>query len=75
MSGLDPPAGVALLERELGDAVEQGQREDAEAIVKRLDGRPQSLVETAALIQEGGPPCMSSPTTRRRSRGGSTRRL
>jgi hypothetical protein len=54
LGGLDPPAGVALLERELGEAVEKGQREDAETIVERLEGRPQSLVETAALIEEGG---------------------
>ena len=54
LGGLAPSAGVALLERELGEAVEKGQREDAETIVKRLDGRPQSLVETAALIEERG---------------------
>ncbi len=53
LSGLDPKAAVALLERELGEAVGKDQREDAEAIVERLDGRPQSLVETAALIQDG----------------------
>ncbi len=53
LSGLDSRAGVALLERELGQAVEKGQRPDAETLVERLDGRPQSLVETAALIQDG----------------------
>ncbi len=52
LSGLDPAAGVALLERELGQAVGKSDREDAEAIVKQLDGRPQSLVESAALIQD-----------------------
>ena len=53
LTGLKPAAGVALLERELGRAIEPGQREDAEAVVERLEGRPQSLVETAALVLDG----------------------
>jgi hypothetical protein len=53
LSGLSPAAGVALLERELGLAIGPSQRSDAEAVVERLDGRPQSLVETAAVIHDG----------------------
>jgi hypothetical protein len=53
LTGLDPPAGVALLERELGNAIARAEREDAETLVERLDGRPQSLVEAAALIADG----------------------
>jgi hypothetical protein len=50
---LDPDVAVALLERELGRAFESDERRAAEAIVARLGGNPQSLVEAAALIEDG----------------------
>jgi hypothetical protein len=53
LAGLKTAAGVALLERELGQAIEGAQRKDAEAVIERLEGRPQSLVETAAMILDG----------------------
>jgi len=50
---LDPAAAVQLLERELGHALDPDEQAAAEAIVGRLGGKPQVLVETAALIEDG----------------------
>jgi hypothetical protein len=53
LHGLDPAAAVKVLERELGHAIQAEERSAAEAVVARLNGHPQSLVETAALIADG----------------------
>ena len=53
LTGLDPVAAVQLLERQLGRPIEAEERPAAEAVVARLEGHPQSLVETAALIADG----------------------
>jgi hypothetical protein len=49
---LDPGAAVGLLERELGRTLDAAEREAAEAVVARVGGNPQELVETAALIED-----------------------
>jgi hypothetical protein len=53
LGGLDPSAALALLERELGRAMEPHERPPAAALIQRLDAHPQSLVEVAALIVDG----------------------
>jgi len=53
LRGLDPVDGVKLLERELGRPIGRDEHAAAELIVSRLDGHPQSLIETAALITDG----------------------
>ena len=53
LADLDPVAAIGLLERELGRSLDPDEREAAEAIVARLGGNPQALVETAALIEDG----------------------
>ena len=53
LGGLDPEAASSLLERELGRPIEAEERPAAEAVIKGLDGRPQSLVEVAALLADG----------------------
>ncbi len=53
LGGLDPGAGADLLERELGRELAPPERASAEALAARLGGRPQSLVEAAALIEDG----------------------
>jgi hypothetical protein len=53
LAGLDPEAGLRLLERELGRPIGGEERPAAAALVERLDGHPQSLVEVAALITGG----------------------
>ncbi len=53
LEGLDPKAGLELLERELGHAIEAREQPTAEALVARLDGHPQSLVEVGALVADG----------------------
>jgi hypothetical protein len=50
---LDPVAAVQLLERELGHTLDREEQAAAEVIVARLGGKPQALVETAALIEDG----------------------
>jgi hypothetical protein len=51
---LDPSAAVGLLERELGRTLDAAERDAAEAVVARVGGNPQELVETAALIEDDG---------------------
>ena len=53
LGGLDPEAASSLLERKLGRPIEAKERPAAEAVIKGLDGRPQSLVEVAALLADG----------------------
>lgn len=53
LPGLGAAAGVELLERELGRTLEGPERGAAETVVARLDGHPQRLVETAALVSDG----------------------
>jgi hypothetical protein len=53
LKGLDPAAALTVLERELGHVGGAEERAAAEAVVARLNGHPQSLVETAALIADG----------------------
>jgi hypothetical protein len=50
---LGSAAAVQLLERELGRVLDPGEQAAAEAIVARLGGKPQALVETAALVEDG----------------------
>ena len=52
LTGLDSAAALRLLERELGRPVQRDERRAAERLVARLDGVPQSLVETAALVAD-----------------------
>jgi hypothetical protein len=54
LSGLDPVAAIGLLERELGHALDPDERAAAETVVAQLGCNPQSLVETATLIEDGG---------------------
>jgi hypothetical protein len=53
LGGLDPEAGLRLLERQLGRPIGAEERPAAAALVERLDGHPQSVVEVAALITGG----------------------
>jgi hypothetical protein len=53
LADLDPAAAVGLLEREIGRSLGPDEREAAETVVARLGGNPQSLVETAALVEDG----------------------
>lgn len=53
LADLDRGAAVALLERELGRALDPDEREAARTVVARIGGNPQLLVETAALIEDG----------------------
>ncbi len=53
LGDLDLDAAIGLLERELGHPLDADEREAAEAVVARIGGNPQSLVETAALIEDG----------------------
>jgi len=50
---LDRVAAVGLLERQLGHTFDPEERAAAEALVARIGGHPQSLVETAALVEDG----------------------
>ena len=53
LADLDPVAAVGLLGRELGRSLDPDEQEAAGAVVTRLGGNPQSLVETAALVEDG----------------------
>ncbi len=53
LADLDSVAAVGLFERELGRSLDPDEREAAETVVARLGGNPQSLVETAALVEDG----------------------
>ncbi|MGN6256320.1 MAG: hypothetical protein ACTHN3_01020 [Solirubrobacterales bacterium] len=53
LGGLDPNAAVRLLERELGNTLDADEQAAAETVAARLGGHPQSLVEVAALIEDG----------------------
>lgn len=53
LADLDPDAAAQLLERELGHPLDAAERGAAEAVVARLGGNPQSLVEVAALLEDG----------------------
>ncbi len=50
---LDPTAAIGLLERELGRTFDPQERAAAEAVVARLGGKPQALVEAGALVEDG----------------------
>jgi len=54
LDDLDSAAAVQLLGRELGRPLDPGERAAAESLVASLGGHPQSLIETAALIDGGG---------------------
>ncbi|MBS1895721.1 MAG: hypothetical protein JST59_30850 [Actinobacteria bacterium] len=53
LADLDSDSAIGLLERELGHPLDADERAAAAAVVARIGGHPQSLVETAALIEDG----------------------
>jgi hypothetical protein len=62
LRGVPLEQGLALVERELGRALEPGEREDAKALCRTLDGHPQRIRRAVAETVSAGRPLAEAAT-------------